>query len=687
MHDANVRLLRMKMRWFWFVGFARGVLLGASCTSLLAPIASSICQAQTPQVEATRLDGGTAVLDGPWKFHLGDDRGWASPGFDDSGWENLTVDEPWGMQGHRSMDGFAWYRRQVKFATNETLPVNLSILVPSVEDAYELYWNGRLVGSYGHLPPNPSWYWGLRPRAFALGPSASGLLAVRVWKAPFLTIDTGKQGGFYAPPRVGSAQAIALAMQSLDYQWLQGELFNLALNLLYALVGLFTLAAWLRERKQPLIGLMACYALSRVLFYVFFSSRFPVSEDVALPLAEIWQAVSDISLWFLLVWLLDLRGNKKLVRLARILAVIYSVELVSDALAIWGYSLPNPKPAQLLDDCLTALQMVLQMFPFCILAVAVFQRRRLTVSRWAVAALAFAAQMVFVFSIALLNGSRFTHWTIGETLNEPIFALWGSQVNAVTLSSAMLFVALVYAVYQYSVESSKRQSALELEYKNARAVQQILIPEATPAIRGFAIDTVYKPAGEVGGDFFQILGTCGGGVLAFIGDVSGKGMPAAMTVSLLVGTVRTLAHYTESPGEILAAMNTRMLGRSQGGFTTCLILRADVQGKLTVANAGHIAPYMAGKELAVEGGLPLGLTAGSTYPESTFALDVGVQLTLMTDGVVEARDKNGELFGFERAAKISAQRAESIAQTAQQFGQEDDITVLTLCFQGVPAGA
>ncbi len=142
-------------------------------------------------------------------------------------------------------------------------------------------------------------------------------------------------------------------------------------------------------------------------------------------------------------------------------------------------------------------------------------------------------------------------------------------------------------------------------------------------------------------------------MLVIIGDVSGKGMPAAMTVSLLVGTVRTLAHYTQSPGEILAAMNHRMLARSNGGFTTCLVLRADPDGKLTIANAGHIAPYLAGKELPLENGLPLGLAAETTYTESTFQLSQGQQLTLLTDGVVEARDKAGALFGFERTAAIS----------------------------------
>ena len=151
-----------------------------------------------------------------------------------------------------------------------------------------------------------------------------------------------------------------------------------------------------------------------------------------------------------------------------------------------------------------------------------------------------------------------------------------------------------------------------------------------------------------------------------------------MTVSLLVGTVRTLAHYTQSPGEILSAMNHRMLTRSNGGFTTCLVLRADRDGKLTIANAGHLSPYLGGKELPLENGLPLGLTAETVYTESTFQLAPEEQLTLLSDGVVEARDKAGALFGFERTAALSNQSAEAIAQAAQAFGQDDDITVLTL---------
>lgn len=223
-----------------------------------------------------------------------------------------------------------------------------------------------------------------------------------------------------------------------------------------------------------------------------------------------------------------------------------------------------------------------------------------------------------------------------------------------------------------------RQFHAEAELEAARAVQQVLIPDKVPSLPGFRIESVYRPAGQVGGDFFQILPAARGGLLIAIGDVSGKGMPAAMTVSLLVGTIRTLAHYTESPGEILAAMNQRMMGRSQGGFTTCCVLGIAPDGSVTAANAGHLAPWMDGQELVLDNGLPLGLSSASTYAESAFHLPANAQLTLVSDGVVEARNAQGQLFGFDRARALSTEPAERIAGEAQHFGQEDDITVLTL---------
>jgi hypothetical protein len=289
-----------------------------------------------------------------------------------------------------------------------------------------------------------------------------------------------------------------------------------------------------------------------------------------------------------------------------------------------------------------------------------------------------AAAFLFYWFVRLTLSDSFRHLT-GINQYASIGG-WRWQYTVWTLSLLGIVTLAILAHDLIRDRSEKERMADELEA--GRAVQQVLIPEEIPTIPGFNVQSVYKPFGEVGGDFFQVLpirnDLGSGGALVIIGDVSGKGMPAAMTVSLLVGTVRTLAHYTQSPGEILAAMNQRMLARSSGGFTTCLVLRADANGTLAIANAGHIAPYLAGKELPLENGLPLGLAAETAYAETTFHLARGQQLTLLTDGVVEARDKSGALFGFERSATLSSQSADQIAKTAELFGQDDDITVVTL---------
>jgi serine phosphatase RsbU (regulator of sigma subunit) len=285
-----------------------------------------------------------------------------------------------------------------------------------------------------------------------------------------------------------------------------------------------------------------------------------------------------------------------------------------------------------------------------------------------------AAAFLFYWFMRLTLFNSFQHFTgIGA------YAYIGGWRWSYTISTLTLLGTVTLAILARDLirdRGEKQRMAAELEA--GRAVQQVLIPDEIPTIPGFNIQSVYKPFGEVGGDFFQILPIQTGGVLVVIGDVSGKGMPAAMTVSLLVGTALTLAESTRSPAEILTGLNRRLQGRSRGGFTTCLVLRADPNGTLTIANAGHIAPYLGGKELTLNNGFPLGLFAQSTYTEGIFELATGQQLTLLTDGVVEARDKAGALFGFDRSAAISSQSADQIAKTAELFGQDDDITVLTL---------
>jgi sigma-B regulation protein RsbU (phosphoserine phosphatase) len=195
-------------------------------------------------------------------------------------------------------------------------------------------------------------------------------------------------------------------------------------------------------------------------------------------------------------------------------------------------------------------------------------------------------------------------------------------------------------------------------------------------VPGFKIESVYAPAKHVGGDFFRILPEADGGVLVVVGDVSGKGLKAAMTVSAIIGALRTMPALP--PSRILGALNRGLAGQMQGGFVTCCAARIGRDGTVTIANAGHLSPYRNGAEVPAAAGLPLGIDPAAEYEESQFQLQPAEPLTFVSDGIVEARNAAGDLFGFDRTLQISTAGAEAIARAAMDFGQDDDITVLTL---------
>lgn len=228
--------------------------------------------------------------------------------------------------------------------------------------------------------------------------------------------------------------------------------------------------------------------------------------------------------------------------------------------------------------------------------------------------------------------------------------------------------------------SAREERRLSSEFAAAREVQCRLVPAELPARRGLRLDAAYLPATEVGGDFYQIFPQSGDSTLIVIGDVSGRGLKAAMTGTLALGALRTLAQENLSPGQILARLNDQLAASTDGGFVTCCVALVAAGGLLTLANAGHLAPYRNSAELDTNPAFPLGMIPGVTYAETKVALEPGDQLTFLSDGVVEARNAQGELFGFERTRGLSSKTAEEIARAAQVFGQEDDITVLTLQF-------
>jgi serine phosphatase RsbU (regulator of sigma subunit) len=221
---------------------------------------------------------------------------------------------------------------------------------------------------------------------------------------------------------------------------------------------------------------------------------------------------------------------------------------------------------------------------------------------------------------------------------------------------------------------------MALDVRQAQEVQQVILPEGKTKLPGFTIESEYHPAREVGGDFFQILPhKTDGSLLIVAGDVTGKGLKAGMLVALLVGAIRSTAELNPDPEFVLRALNRRLLGRGDAQ-ATCLVLRITSEGQAKLANAGHMPPYLNGEALPMEGALPLGMVEGAEFSVMRFQVNEGHRLLLLSDGVVEATNADGKLFGFERVHELvsKASAAAEVAAAAQAFGQEDDISVISV---------
>jgi serine phosphatase RsbU (regulator of sigma subunit) len=194
----------------------------------------------------------------------------------------------------------------------------------------------------------------------------------------------------------------------------------------------------------------------------------------------------------------------------------------------------------------------------------------------------------------------------------------------------------------------------------------MLLGPESPSTPGYAVQVVYRPARQVGGDFHQQIPGDDGSLLTVVGDVSGKGLPAAMLVSTVIGALADLP--SRRPAEVLAHLNRALAGRARGGFVTCCAALIHREASVEIANAGHIPPWLGPKPLEMEGGLPLGLAPDVDYAQYSFPLD-GQVLTMLSDGVIEARNAQGELFGFERTQAAIGQSAAQIAKRKRISGR------------------
>jgi hypothetical protein len=623
---------------------------------------------------------GSVAISGPWQFHTSDDMAWANPVYDDSHWEQLRGEDTWGAQTHPGHTGWAWYRKRIEITGANR---SLAIMMPPVDDAYDLYWNAEKLGSYGSLPPHAKW-WGLGHSTVfslpvdALG-NATGVLALRVWKSPLSSTDPWTLGGLNAAPVVGNGPVLAMQAMEPRYKAERQRLPGFLMAGAIFVAGLITLLLYLRERTQWLFLWLAIYLLADGL--IGFRRLDAINYGLHFSTLQLYLqfvgSFEDMSLWMLLLTLFGLTDERRWSRWTAVLATIYLISQSIDITVLWMWQYAG-LGMQWADAITTAVYTLTPFFILFIVGFGLARRRQMTLWPVAIAAFLYGAYNI-TFQLSS-QGRRYTHWTTADRL-----LAWGLHVGAYSFSAPflldlMLFTVLLFTVGRHQFLERRRQSQIELEVKSAREVQHVLIPEETPAIPGFSIASIYKPAAEVGGDFFQVMPQAEGGALIVVGDVSGKGLKAAMTVSLIVGTLRTLADYTLRPAEILQGLNRRLIGRIENGFVTCLVLHIAANGETTVANAGHLPPFRDGRELPVSGSLPLGISSGVVYDELSFRLLETETLTLYTDGIIEARNSKGELFGFDRLSTMLASRPEvaKIVDAAEVFGQQDDITALSI---------
>jgi len=244
----------------------------------------------------------------------------------------------------------------------------------------------------------------------------------------------------------------------------------------------------------------------------------------------------------------------------------------------------------------------------------------------------------------------------------------------------------------------RERERIEQELKVARDIQQASLPREVPEPEGWQVSSYYQPAREVGGDFYDFFDLEDSRVGIVVGDATGKGMPAALVVEATSNMLRAVAQAlgSSSPSEVLARVNETLLARiPQNMFVTCFYAVLDPKrGNLRYANAGHDLPYLRRNSGEVEElrarGMPLGLMPGMGYEQKETVFDVGEAALFYSDGLVEAHDPQGEMFGFPRLRELVSEHGdekgaleEALLEELYSFvkegwEQEDDITLLTL---------
>jgi serine phosphatase RsbU (regulator of sigma subunit) len=643
----------------------------------------------TPATEV-RLDRSYLSLQGPWKFAPGDSPViggsllWASPAFDDSQWTDMDLHSPagqidpgygnpeylkgWSAHGFPKLVGYAWYRLRIHVGGPGQ---QLGIKMPDhTDDSYQVFANGLYVGEFGHFTADGVRCFRSRAMTFPLpAPDAHGdlLIAIRFYEEPFVLVGgtTGDSGGMHQAPVIGLLSQV----QDLRARERTGRILAVIVAvfvsgfLLIAAAGAFWI--WLIDRPRRTylwlalgLVLLALPALVMVVaFFTYLITQAMVNEFIGgfgalgfIFWIFFWRD------WFQLQW------TRRLTLLTIAVALFISV---GESGVLFSTHIPM-RVIMAAIGIRAAGKFALGILLF----VALFQgARKDRVGAW-----------LALPPILLLTFSQFSQELISWFRVRTSIFPFGVQISVTDVALVLLvLVTGALAVRRFvgsQVSQRLERQTIDQELEQARELQQrVLVPEANTSSL-YAVESAYHPALTVGGDFYQVVPYPDGSLLVVVGDVSGKGLAAAMLVAVLVGAIRTCADQTSDPAAILQTLNDRLLGRAGNHFATCVVAHLRPGGVMRMANAGHLPPYRNGAALEFSGSLPLGMVPGSRYEVTTVRLAPEDTLTFLTDGVLEARNVDGQLLGFDETARLSAQPPETIAAAAIRHGQDDDITVV-----------
>ena len=634
-----------------------------------------------------QLTLGASVVDlfGPWRFHTGDDPGWAKPDFDDSGWSTIDLHSPdgladadlgtsgyvpgWTAQGYPKHAGYAWYRLRVDVQGART---GLSLRMPGeFDDAYQVFVDGQQIGAFGRFGPRGVTTYSALPRGFKFPPNLrSGpiVIAIRMWMDSSSRFSIPEAGGLHGPPILGLAPAVAKQVR-LDWDDVAHGVGSGFLEMLVLLLALAVALThfWLDRSDKAYLWLgLVCLATllgNLVVLSVNFTTAIPLTAGVILK--DVVFTPVRIGLW-VLFWAAWFRLGPPawLQRAVWALVVALAAGTLLLRPPLHGQFVPLHASAYLLP-----LVLWVKLGLAALLIWVVYRGIRLNRAEGWLTLPAVLLAVCANYAVEL----RLMHVPI-------TYSVLRFRISLGETSTVLSLLLITLMGSRRFLLAQRRKVQYQLEIEQARELQKVILPTTLPQVPGLRVESEYRPSREVGGDFFQIIPDRGdGSVLVVVGDVTGKGLRAGMLVALIVGAIDTAAKETPDPAYLLQTLNDRLCERGYA-TATCLILKIAANGLVTVANAGHLPPFLNGKELEMEGALPLGTLGGEVYPPMRFYVEEGDALVLMTDGIVEAQDGEGTLFGFERTREMIAGKASpaEIASAAQQFGQEDDILILRL---------